>query len=254
MSTNAPTLSLSIVSHGQIDLIQSLLQGMRVQGVQLAELIVTLNLPEPFDEFHWSGPGSLICLRNPHPQGFGANHNAAFRHAQGDYFCVLNPDIRLETNPFPVLIQALQNPQVGIAAPMVCNPAGEMEDSVRRFPHPGTILTKAAGRAHQSDYTLVDAITQVDWVGGMCMVFRRDAFAQLGGFDEGYFLYYEDVDVCARAARVGLQVVACREARVIHDARRHSHRNLRYMRWHLVSMARFFVKRLAWAVQDRVGA
>lgn len=249
-----PSLSLSIVSHRQIDLIQPLLQGLIAHGVRLTELIITLNLPESFDETQWRAHWPLICLRNPAPQGFGANHNAAFRHARGDYFCVLNPDIRLDASPFPVLIQALQDARVGIAAPMVCSSAGEVEDSVRRFPHPGTILAKAAGRGHQPDYALVDAVTPVDWVGGMCMVFRRDTFAQLGGFDEGYFLYYEDVDLCARAGRAGLQVVACRDARVIHDARRHSHRNWRYMRWHLGSMARFFVKRLGWVIKDWLGA
>lgn len=75
------------------------------------------------------------------------------------------------------------------------------------------------------------------------MLFRRDAFEAVGGFDERFHLYYEDVDLCARIRLSGKEVILCRSVEVIHDARRESHRNMRYFAWHLVSMLRFFMSR-----------
>jgi hypothetical protein len=81
-----------------------------------------------------------------------------------------------------------------------------------------------------------------EWVAGMFMLFRREAFARLGGFDEGFFLYYEDVDICVRAWRQSLPVLVCPGVAVVHDARRDSHRSLRHLRWHLASIGRYFCK------------
>lgn len=73
----------------------------------------------------------------------------------------------------------------------------------------------------------------------MFMLFPRTVYEQLGGFDETYFLYYEDVDLCARLRKLGYRVGYCADVSVVHDARRASHSNLSYLRRHLASMARF---------------
>ena len=78
-----------------------------------------------------------------------------------------------------------------------------------------------------------------DWVAGMCMGFRQDVFRMLGGFDEAYFLYYEDVDLCSRVWLSGKKVCVQQQYQVIHQAQRESHRNLRYMKWHVSSILRF---------------
>ena len=72
-----------------------------------------------------------------------------------------------------------------------------------------------------------------DWVGGMFMLFSREMFSAIRGFDERYFLYYEDVDLCARLTLRGYKVCLTPKSKVIHQAQRTSHRNLRYLRWHL---------------------
>ncbi len=73
------------------------------------------------------------------------------------------------------------------------------------------------------------------------MLFTRDAFARVGGFDERYHLYYEDVDLCARMRLAGREVVFCPTVEIVHAARRESHRNLRFFAWHVQSMLRFFL-------------
>ena len=75
----------------------------------------------------------------------------------------------------------------------------------------------------------------------MCMLFRSETFRALGGFDERYFLYYEDVDLCRRAARRGLAVVYDPGVELIHDARRASRRNPRLALHHARSIARYFM-------------
>jgi GT2 family glycosyltransferase len=74
----------------------------------------------------------------------------------------------------------------------------------------------------------------------MFMLFRAETLRSMGGFDERYFLYYEDVDLCARLREAGYEVAVCTEASAIHAARRESRRNLRFAKWHLRSALRFF--------------
>ncbi|MFZ5502746.1 MAG: glycosyltransferase [Pseudomonadota bacterium] len=234
-------ISISVVSHGHINLINDLLHDLDQYccGSPI-ELLLTLNLEEalPFSEAGFSLPIKII--RNTTPLGFSANHNRAFSQSGGELFCVMNPDIRFNKNPFAALISCLKNASVGVAAPLVVNQNGEIEDSARRFPTPLKILCKALGGCRGGDYEIKDEVVRPDWVGGMFMVFRREVFERVGGFDQRYFLYYEDVDLCARLRLQGYEVVLCPAARVIHHAQRSSHRSFKYLRWHLSSMLRFF--------------
>jgi GT2 family glycosyltransferase len=128
-----------------------------------------------------------------------------------------------------------------VAAPLVLGVAGEVEDSARDFPSPLRIACKALGRCKGGNYAIGADLVHPDWVGGMFMLFLSAVYQSAGGFDERYFLYYEDVDLCARLRLLGYLVVLCPQARVVHHARRSSHRNLRYLRWHVGSMTRFFL-------------
>src|SRR5690606_14674162 len=82
----------------------------------------------------------------------------------------------------------------------------------------------------------------VDWAAGMFMLFRAEAFEAIGGFDEGFHLYYEDVDICTRLWIAGWKVMLHPGVQVVHDAQRTSHRNFRYMRWHVSRKARYLRK------------
>ncbi len=245
-------ISISVISHGQIAWVAELLQDLEKHcSDSRFELILTLNLDEtiPFALDQFSYPVTL--LRNAHPMGFAANQNQVFRRAVGRYFCVINPDIRLLNNPFPNLLACLKESSAGVAAPLVVGEAGEPEDSARRFPSPLSILRKACRIGLRPDYVIGDAVIYPDWVGGMFMLFPLCVFAQVGGFDEHYFLYYEDVDICARLRLLGHEVVVCPQAKVVHHAQRHSHRSFRYLLWHLRSMLRFFLSPVYWRVRTR---
>jgi len=207
------------------------------------EVILTINVNENIDEKNLNYSFPLKVIRNKIPKGFGANHNQAFKVAIGDYFCVLNPDVRLITNPFQMLQKELIHLSGGVIAPIVLSPDFKVEDSIRYFPTLNSLVKKFFkfndGRYFFSENSPTLA---VDWVAGMFMLFKSKDFLSLGGFDEEYFLYYEDVDICLRLWKSGKKVLACPQVRIIHDAQRQSRKNLKYMKWHLTSMIRYFLK------------
>ncbi len=239
-----PAISISIVSHGQADLIGPLLADLaKLPQPERFEVLLTRNLPESLPFASGDFPFSLTLIDNPTPKGFGANHNAAFAVARGRFFAVVNPDIRLLGDPFPALLNGLQAERAAIAGPLVQARDGGVEDSIRLFPTPLGLAAKALGWS-DGRYALKAGVApqSVDWLAGMFMLARSEAFRDAGGFDEGFFLYYEDVDLCARMWKRGWRILACPQARVIHDARRESHRNPRYLRWHLASLLRYLGK------------
>ena len=246
----APEVSISVVSHKQLELVVDLLNGLQThcQGLRM-EVILTLNVEESqaCDLSRYSYP--VTVLRNTIPKGFAANHNQAFAHARGLYFCVINPDIRIDSNPFKSLLACLGNSSVGVVAPSVKAENGDLEVTARRFPSPLKLLAKLFGIGWAQDYRLGERCIYPDWIGGMFMLFPRRVFVQLKGFDECYFLYYEDVDICARLKLLGYQTMLCPAASVTHHARRQSHRELKYLSWHLRSIVRFFLSAAYWKLQ-----
>jgi N-acetylglucosaminyl-diphospho-decaprenol L-rhamnosyltransferase len=229
-------ISVSIVSHGQGELVSALLADIAALRRDDLRIIVTLNIPE-------ADPGAhgieAKYIHNPQPKGFGANHNHALAASEDEFFCILNPDIRCSADPFPNLIAALQEPRVAVAGPRVYSASGKLENSARRFPTFASLAAKGLGFAPELDYPESEERLSPDWVAGMFMLARREAFRAVGGFDERYFLYYEDIDLCRRLRQRGLEIRLVPSAKVVHDARKTSHRDLRYLGWHLRSIFRF---------------
>lgn len=240
---------VSIVSHGHGAMLPALLKDLR-GCPEVSQVIVTRNIPES-----WAGgeaAENLLLIDNPAPRGFGANHNAAFRHVDMPYFAVLNPDVRLETNPFPILLDGIRSTGAALCAPAVVNASGDLEDSARYFPTVGRLTSKMLGMQDgRVVYNLGEQARPVPWVGGMFMLFPSEDFSAVKGFDEKFFLYYEDVDLCARLWLARRRVVLCPAASVVHNARRASRKNIRHMYWHIASMARYFAKAAVWTVQGR---
>ena len=217
------------------------LERLRPAGLSV---VITENIPDPvplaLDGLHFP----VGVLVNASPKGFGANHNAAFAHCATPVYCVVNPDIRLEADPFPELCEVLSSrKEVGVVGPLVRNPAGAVEDSARRFPTVAALGKKLFARKAGPDYPAKGAPMQVDWVAGMFMIFRSEAFRSIGGFDERFFLYYEDVDLCRRLRKRGLSTVYHPGISVVHDARRASRRNPRLMAIHAASALRYLTRR-----------
>jgi N-acetylglucosaminyl-diphospho-decaprenol L-rhamnosyltransferase len=230
---------LSVVSHGQADLVDRLLRDLSGLSLPNLELvIVTSNIPGSY--YHHSHGLNVLELNNRVALGFGENHNQAFCYCKSDFFCVCNPDIRLSENPFPAMLQCFTDPTVGAVVPRVID-SHPLSSNVRKSPTPMSILFRLLG--HHNQLEINSRCMDIDWGAGMFQLFSSDAYSELGGFDEDFFLYYEDVDICHRIRTLGRRVVVCPTASVAHEARRDSHKKLVYAFWHVKSMLRFFFKK-----------
>lgn len=240
-------ITVSVVSHGQGQLVAALLEDLACCH-NVSAVVLTRNIPEDDIPCPASLQPRLRVICNEHPLGFAANHNQAFRFCETSMFAVLNPDIRLRGDPFPQMAQALEMGSVGVVAPGVRNSSGDLEDSARTFPTPLRLLRKLIGLG--DGRILIEGATpqEVDWTAGMFLLFPAGIYSEIEGFDEGFFLYYEDVDICTRLWRSGRRAILHPGVTVIHDAQRASRRNLRFMKWHLFSMFRYFLKH-AWRLK-----
>jgi GT2 family glycosyltransferase len=219
-------------------MVNRLIEDIDQRCERTVRLVLTENVPDaqPLKSL----PGRAEKIINRHARGFGANHNAAFTRCRTPFFCVMNPDVRLLKDPFPELTTLLSDPEVGAVAPLIRNPTGSIEDSARHFPTLAALVCKLLSPPSGPDYGSDRGPVRVDWVAGMCIVLRSDAYQAVRGFDERYFLYYEDVDLCRRLHGAGFAVLYNPKAEVVHDARRGSRRDPRLALHHARSMLRYF--------------
>jgi GT2 family glycosyltransferase len=160
--------------------------------------------------------------------GYGAGNNAVLGQVKGEYVIFLNPD----TVVFPGELEAWidwmdKRPDVGASGPRVLNPDGSDQHSTCRFPtlmtpvYRRTILGKTPwGKKALSQYLMENMnrnIEQdVDWVQGSALCIRRSVLAQIGNFDERFFMYFEDADLCRRVWKSGHRVAYTPSARIVH--------------------------------------
>ena len=237
-------ITLSIVSHGHCEVIRALLTDLNAYtGAHALSLLLTLNAPqlekvaetELLRLSHWP----LTIIRNSSPLGFAENHNSAFKQAEAGIWCVINPDIRLDASQMDGLLAALSEAQAGMAYPRQISPAGAALDFVRKLVTPWSLFKRYVGRSSE------DPI-QPDWVSGCFMAFRSEVYQELGGFDEKYFLYCEDVDICLRLQLAGYKMVEA-DFSIVHDTRRGTLKKFDHFKWHVSSLLKLWCSRTFWA-------
>lgn len=241
-----PNVTVSIVSHGNDDLVKNLLSQLAQYNTYISKVILTHNTPSNVDAYlAIQYQFEILNIRNNVPLGYGENHNRAFKFCETEYYCVMNPDIILNDEPFGALLECSNVNNIGITGPLIKNIEGDVEDSARYFPTLFGLVKKFFG-LYDGVFPIQknECVIYPEWIGGMFMLIKNDLYYRLSGFDETYFLYYEDVDLCLRAWRSGNKVALCKGSVVVHDARRASHRKLKYMKWHVTSIFKFQMKHL----------
>jgi N-acetylglucosaminyl-diphospho-decaprenol L-rhamnosyltransferase len=176
--------------------------------------------------------------------GFAAAVNAGMRWSDSEFVAILNPDIVLDdVATVTKLLAHFSEPDVGLVAPLLVLPNGDHQDSAREVPSPVELLKrKLTGKAY--GVIRPDGPTDVPWVVAAFIVVRREAVNAIGGFDEGYFLYFEDVDLCVRLWQHGWRVRVDSSLTAQHAFNAESRRALAGLasRRHLRSAVRFFRK------------
>lgn len=259
MSTNIdvteyqPTeLTVSIVSHGHGECLKRLFADIALQDLRgRLNILLTLNLPgETFDTSSYPDI-SIEVIRNASPAGFGHNHNAAFAKCRTKYFLILNPDVRLrERDVLRRLIDvAREDEGDGLWAPLITNSEGAVEDSVRHNLSPMSIAKRVLRREAPISRDLSSTHNgPFFWVAGMAMLLTSGAFSRVGGFDQRFFLYCEDYDLCARLHGIGVPIRCVNQVTFIHDAQRDSHRSIKYLRLHVASLLKVWISGAYWRV------
>ncbi|MCC7035023.1 MAG: glycosyltransferase family 2 protein [Acidobacteria bacterium] len=166
--------------------------------------------------------------------GFGAAVNRAAREAPASHLLLLNPDCEVDGPIVAPLLSVLEaHPEAGIVGGLVRDALGGVQASARRFPN---LTTAIAGRTSwlsrvapgnplsRWNLTTVPSagVVRVDWVSGAFQLIRRESFDAAGGFDEGFFLYWEDADLCRRVAAAGWHTLYAPVAAVVHYTARAS--------------------------------
>jgi N-acetylglucosaminyl-diphospho-decaprenol L-rhamnosyltransferase len=235
---NRPLITISIVSHGQLVLVRPLLEQLdRHARSTIDKVVLTLNIPEPDLLAGVSWGFDIERIENAQPLGFGANHNRAFARCDSAWFLVLNPDIRLDADVLsPLMAQA--EADSGLLTPRILEPGKPAPEQHRALLTPLEIL-----RRRKPGYVR-PAIPA--WIPGLFMLFRSSAYAQVGGFDERFFMYGEDFDICARLRLAGWKLQVGEDLTARHDAQRESHRSKRYLYWHVSSLLKLWLSPVFW--------
>jgi N-acetylglucosaminyl-diphospho-decaprenol L-rhamnosyltransferase len=242
-------VSAIVVSHGHRDELAASLPAL---APQVDELLVIANVPG-------SAPTELHGARaheNDRPQSFAANLNHGIASTSGELVLVANPDAVPAPGAVGVLRAFMEaHPRAGVAGPQLLDPDGAWQPSRRRFPTVGGTLVRRTPlrvlfpplELQRRHYGLDERPTgpvPADWMLGGFLLLRREMLAELGGFDAGFRMYGEEIDLCYRAAKTGWERWYVPQAIVRHrwdaltDARLLTRRTL----WHWRSIARFVRK------------
>jgi N-acetylglucosaminyl-diphospho-decaprenol L-rhamnosyltransferase len=150
--------------------------------------------------------------------GFAVGCNVGWRAGAAPYVLFLNPDAQIDESALRELVATLESsPDIGIVGPKTLDRTGSLLLSRRRFPRLRSTYARALflhrlfPRVASMDECLANAVDyerrgQVEWISGSCMLVRRSLLEQIGGLDEGFFLYYEDTDLCRQAWDAGFTV------------------------------------------------
>jgi len=234
-------ISIIIVSWNVRELLQKCLGSVGSGQWTETQALTTLHRPRSTEIIvvdNASSDNSVEMLRAEFPDarviantenaGFTRANDEALAMAQGRYLFLLNPDTELRPGALQTLFDyAETHPRVGIVGPQLFYGDGSAQSSRRRFPTLATAFlestklqqwfprSRVLTRYYMLD-TRDDATQEVDWINGAAMFVRRAVYEQIGGFDEAFFMYSEELDWCYRAKQAGWQIAYLPTAQVTH--------------------------------------
>lgn len=241
----------SVVSHGHLSTIAELgVLGQLNDDVDITVVVLDNVGEDGLRE--WCSQRDITYRVNDHRRGFGANNNTVFsmverefKLSDDDYFLVLNPDVIVAPLQVKEVVTGMQSFGAVLAT---CNLFKDLnrtrfDPSVRRYPEAIDFLKSFLLGYNPSiiDKGEVKEPVYVDWAAGSFLMFQAGLYRRLGGFDESYFMYCEDIDICLRSHLLfNERVLYIPQVEIIHWAQ-HQNRSVfsRHFLWHLRSIAAF---------------
>jgi GT2 family glycosyltransferase len=271
MNHPAPLCTISIVTyHSDLEQLKAAVESVRAQEVAhhlmvvdcdsapeyQHELATALTLPLPAQGESITADNTTFYLA-PRNGGFGYGHNLALLHAPDTpYALILNPDVILHEHALSNMIAFMEaHTHAGLVAPKVFYPNGTLQPLNKRNPTvldltfrlmlPPTLAGLPPFKRRLERYSMLDkgydTAYQLPFASGCCMLLRRDILLRLGGFDEGFFLYFEDADLCRRVAEIS-EVWFTPTAHITHVWQRGSRKSKKLLWIMLQSASRYFTK------------
>lgn len=207
-----PYVTVIIVNYNSGQYALECISSLLLQSdVKLQIIVVDNASPDnSLELFEAHLPETVLLIRSEINLGFGKANNLAAKSAQGDYLLILNPDTRIDdTHAIIKLVDRLNGkPQVGLLAPSVYEPRKD-KLVLPRFSYPSSKQLRHPGK-------LKTLPGEIAWVLGACMLMEREVFLQINGFDEDFFLYGEDVDICLRIRMAGYEIDYAEDISITH--------------------------------------
>jgi N-acetylglucosaminyl-diphospho-decaprenol L-rhamnosyltransferase len=232
-----PDLSVVTVGHNTRDLLRAGLASLDSSRAMIEVLLVDSGSIDGTAEMVAAEFPTVRLLATDQNLGFTRGNNRALRIARGRHLLLLNPDAVVRPGALDAMVDFLDaHPDVGVVGPQLRFPDGTLQPSRHRFPGrltafvDGTVLQRwlGQGRLLAAFYARDrgdDELQDVDWLRGACLMLRREAAAAVGLFDEQFFMYSEEVDLCRRVRAAGWRVVYLPSAVVVHHEGQSSQRN-----------------------------
>jgi N-acetylglucosaminyl-diphospho-decaprenol L-rhamnosyltransferase len=259
-SSRGPSVGIVTVAYRSNHVLDPFLDSASAASASPVSIVVVDNAPGDQDDA--SGPATghnARYLALPQNPGYGGAINAGVRALPGeiDWVLISNPDVVLAPGSIDTLREAGQaDPSIGAIGPAVLNPDGSVYPSARAVPSLRTGIGHAlfVNLWQRNPWTLAyrresdpsDRARDAGWLSGSCLLVRRSAFDAIGGFDEGYFMYFEDVDLGFRLGRAGYRNVYEPAATVTHvGAHSTGGESARMVAAHHASARRFLSKKYA---------
>ncbi|MFT6901219.1 MAG: N-acetylglucosaminyl-diphospho-decaprenol L-rhamnosyltransferase [Colwellia sp.] len=249
---------ISVISHGHLDVIK------RINALPLLAQSkgIKINLQDNCREAGletWCLENNINYQSNSEQLGFGQNNNIVFSRFKktlptldNGYFVVLNPDVAINEAQLFELITTMQCNKAKLAAIDLYKDKKlkEPDNSIRNYPKLSDFIKSFLFKVNPSiiDKNKIDSPCFVPWAAGSFLCFTLKHYEQLGGFDENFFMYCEDLDICYRSARqYNTEVLYCPNIKAIHLAQ-HANRTIfsKHFIWHLNSICRYFFKCILW--------
>ena len=244
-------ISIVIIEYNSLDDIDRCITTIKQRCADVEyEIIVSSNscYPRKKQEQILRDTSDVQWCFNKENGGFGYGMNQGLKNATGDYLVVMNPDVILKGN-LQVLVDFLNShKEVGAIAPQILGHDGTVQDSCRRFVTPWRFLVRQIRRIvtgnelvknEKYDYSRIQT---TDWVSGAFIMIKREVYEMIGGFDEAFFMYYEDVDWCTRIWKAGYQVVYYPKVQVEYEGSRSARKDKKYARIFLQSQMKYWKK------------
>ncbi len=226
-----PQVSVIIVSYNVRGFLENLLASLRKALARIDSEIIVID--------NFSDDDTVDILKKSHPEiklienrtnvGFGRANNQAVKASSGKYLLLINPDSVVEENTVEEMLKFLDShPDAGAAGCRILNADGSLQQACRRsFPTPWVALSKIFGLSalfpksklfgrYNLTYLDPKEVHEVDAISGSFMFMERSVFDEVGGFDEDYFMYAEDIDLCFKIKQAGYKVYYTPATNIIH--------------------------------------